>query len=139
MDTSLVTLVVDDDATTRFLTCRLLQREQVPGQVVEAGDGQQALTWLQNWCAASPSPTPILVLVDINMPVMDGVEFLHQQQALPPTYRQLLTTVVVSSSAAATDKQRVQALANAYVTKPLTAAVLHQVVQQHLTRCGLVS
>ena len=139
MDTPSLTLVVDDDETTRFLTCRLLQRAQVPGKVVEACNGQQALALLQELCASAQPPTPVLVLVDINMPVMNGLEFLRHQQALPASWRHLMTTVVVSSSAAPVDRQRAGALASAYVTKPLTQPVLHQLVQQHVASCASTS
>ncbi|MFD1871103.1 response regulator [Hymenobacter bucti] len=137
MDTSSVTLVVDDDAVARFLTCRLLRQEQVPGRVLEASNGQQALEVLQELCASTQPPLSVLVLVDINMPVMNGLEFLRQQQALPALHCQVMTTVVVSSSAAEADRERAQALASAYVTKPLTQSVLHQLVQQHLASSGL--
>ena len=139
MNTPSLTLVVDDDETTRFLTRRLLQRERMPGEVVEASNGQQALELLQELCASAQPPTPVLVLVDINMPVMNGLEFLHHQQALPTSCLQMMTTVVVSSSDAASDKQRAQTLASAYVTKPLTQPVLHQLVQQHLASYGLAN
>ena len=137
MSTPSVTLVIDDDETARFLTCRLLKREQVPGLVLEASNGQQALDLLRELCASAQPPQPVLVFVDINMPVLDGWEFLHHQQALPAGCREVMTTVVVSSSAALADKQRAAAQASAYVTKPLTQPVLHQLVQQHLASCGL--
>jgi CheY-like chemotaxis protein len=133
MGTPSVTLVVDDDETARFLTCRLLQRAQVSGLVLEAHNGQQALELLQTLCPSTQSPTPVLILVDINMPVMGGLEFLHHLQALPAPWRELMTTVVVSSSAATRDKQQANKLANAYVTKPLTQSVVHQLVQQHVS------
>lgn len=137
MNTPSVTLVVDDDETARFLTCRLLRQEQVTGKVIEASNGQQALEVLQELCALAQPPTPVLVLVDINMPIMNGLEFLYHQHALPATHRQVMTTVIVSSSSAASDKQRAHDLGSAYVTKPLTQPVLHQLMEQHLASCKL--
>ncbi len=138
MSVSSLTLVVDDDEIARFLTCRLLQQAQVPGPVLEAGNGQQALALLQELCGGAQPPRPVLVLVDINMPVMNGLEFLRHLQALPPSHRELMTTVVVSSSATAADQQRAQALASAYVTKPLTQPVLRQLLRRHLASGELV-
>jgi CheY-like chemotaxis protein len=137
MGSSSVTLVVDDDDIARFLTCRLLQQTQAPGRVLEACNGEQALVLLQELCGATQPPGPVLVLLDLNMPVMNGLEFLQHQQALPHSHRELMTTVIVSSSATAADQQRVQALASAYVTKPLTQPVLRQLMQQHVASCKL--
>ena len=139
MTASSLTLVIDDDETTRFLTCRLLQRAQVTGKVIEACNGQQALALLHELCASTQPPTPVLVLVDLNMPVMNGLEFLYHQQALPASWRYLMTTVVVSSSNAPIDTQRANGLASAYVTKPLTQPVLHQLMQQHVTNYALTN
>ena len=63
-------LIVDDSAAIRKILQRVLVQADVPlGQVVEAGDGEEALARLRE--------TPVgLILSDINMPKMDGLQFL---------------------------------------------------------------
>ena len=62
-------MVVEDDADTRALLCRNLEKDG--WAVHEAADGQQAL-------AAMREVTPELILLDLMMPVMDGFQFLHE-------------------------------------------------------------
>lgn len=67
-------LVVDDSRVIRKVARRML--EEIGFQVDEAGDGQQAL----DHCAAG---LPYFILLDWNMPVMNGLEFLKALRALP--------------------------------------------------------
>ena len=77
-------LLVDDDETTNFLHERLLDRLDVFEQVLVARNGAQALEILTQPNARFSSINPVLVLLDLNMPVMNGFEFLKAFQALPP-------------------------------------------------------
>ena len=65
-------LIVDDDASIVELLCIVLEMEGY--EVATAGDGKQAVTILQN--AAPDCPFDIL-MVDLMMPVMDGLHFMH--------------------------------------------------------------
>jgi CheY-like chemotaxis protein len=69
-------LVVDDEPDQRFLLRRIFER--AGHDVVEAGDGEAALR------SARESP-PDLVVTDIMMPVMDGVEFIRRLRSEPAT------------------------------------------------------
>ncbi|GAA0495737.1 hypothetical protein Ade02nite_18220 [Paractinoplanes deccanensis] len=69
-------LVVDDEPDLRFLHRRILSR--AGHEVIEAGDGVAALE------AVRSSP-PDLVVTDVMMPVMDGIEFIRELRADPAT------------------------------------------------------
>jgi CheY-like chemotaxis protein len=75
MDTTI--LLVDDDEPARLTLRRWLMHLQVRGLVLEAADGQQALARVEDHCRATTPPLPLLVLLDLKMPVMDGLEFLE--------------------------------------------------------------
>jgi PAS domain S-box-containing protein len=80
-------LVVDDDPEVRDMTRRILER--MGARVVEAGHGRAALDWL------AVNPPPALILLDLMMPVMDGLEFLeHIRQH--ETWSQLPVVVVTA-------------------------------------------
>ncbi len=68
-------LIVDDSSTMRKIVTRSLRQAGLDfDQILEAGDGQQALDLLQNQSVD-------IILSDINMPNMDGIEFLRQKAA----------------------------------------------------------
>lgn len=127
-------LVVDDDEVTRHTLRRWLTHLQLHGQVLEAADGQQALALVEAHCQATVPPRPLLVLLDLNMPVMDGFEFLECQQQLPITYQHAMTVVVVSAAHETTARARAQALAVEVKTKPLDITQLAELVHHYLPR-----
>lgn len=73
--TASVVLIVEDDPSTRDATRRLLEKQGL--QVAEAGNGLEGLQWLEGHQA------PMLILLDLMMPVMDGFEFLEELQRRP--------------------------------------------------------
>jgi len=73
---ALRTLIVDDSPVMRKIVARTLRQAGIViAQVIEAGNGAQALDILRH-------ETVDLVLTDVNMPVMDGLELVRQLQAL---------------------------------------------------------
>jgi CheY-like chemotaxis protein len=125
-------LVVDDDEATRLTLRRWLSHLQVRGQVLEAVDGQQALALIDEHCQATTPPLPLLVLLDLRMPVMDGLEFLEHQRQLPLAYQQAMTVIVVSAAHETTERERARALAVEVKTKPLDIKELLALLQRYL-------
>jgi CheY-like chemotaxis protein len=119
-------LLVDDDRTANFLHQLLVTTMGITGHVFVAEDGQQALTTL-----AGASAPPALILLDLNMPVLNGVDFLTRYAQLPPAIPRPVVALV-SSSDQALDQARAQHLpVDAYLTKPLTREKLQGVMQQY--------
>jgi EAL domain-containing protein (putative c-di-GMP-specific phosphodiesterase class I)/AmiR/NasT family two-component response regulator len=118
--TSLSVMVVEDHGFQRRVALRLLQELGLT-QVSEAGDGRAALAALEN----SPSP-PDVILVDLDLPEMDGIEFIGHVAA-----RKLAHAVALTSALDPALLNTVQGMARAYglrvlgvVEKPLTTAKL---------------
>ncbi len=107
-------LVVDDSAVVRKVARRILEKHGF--SVREAADGRQALD-------AVGDAMPRLVLLDRNMPVMDGIEFL---KALRAEYGPSDPTVVMCTTEAASEKimEGLEAGADEYVMKPFDEAIL---------------
>lgn len=122
-------LLVDDDPTTNFLHEQLLLSLGVTDHCLVAENGEQALALL----AEVDEPlVPALVLLDVHMPVMGGVEFLeaYVQPATPPPVIVVLTTSVHPH-----DRSRLAELSVANcITKPLTREKVNGLLQQHFQR-----
>ncbi len=92
-------LLVDDDSTTNYLNKLLLTKTmQVTQQVLIAENGQEALHTLAQTCVAASASCPALILFDLNMPVMNGREFLARYAQLPAAQRQGIVVILLTTS-----------------------------------------
>jgi two-component system, chemotaxis family, chemotaxis protein CheY len=113
-------LVIDDSRATRAILRRILQ--QLDGEVVDANDGQHGLDVL----AAEQANGGIdVVLVDWNMPVMDGLEFVRCVRA-DTSYDGLPIVMVTTEGDAEHLITAMEAGANEYAMKPFTASVIRE-------------
>lgn len=107
-------LVVDDSAVIRKVACRIL--EGLPFRTSEAEDGKQAL-------AVCESDMPDAVLVDWNMPVMDGYEFLKELRRMPAG-RTPKVVFCTTENDVAHIARAMHAGADDYVMKPFDREIL---------------
>ena len=109
--------LVDDDSIFQLLGTKALDREAVDEtQIQKALNGQQALDMLKD----PGSPRPDVILLDLNMPIMNGFEFLEAFNKLTTLEKNDRRVVVVTSSASPGDIEKAKALgAKEYLTKPL--------------------
>jgi two-component system, chemotaxis family, chemotaxis protein CheY len=107
-------MIVDDSAAIRKILQRVLIQAQVPlGRVVEAGDGVEALNALK-------SESVGLILSDINMPNMDGLQLLSALKSNPAT--KAVPVVMITTEGGSTKVMEAVSLgASGYVRKPFTA------------------
>ncbi|SHK95838.1 response regulator [Hymenobacter psychrotolerans] len=125
-------LLVDDDDTTNFLNQALLRRMAVSDAVLVATDGHQALELLQTHCAQpTASACPVLILLDMKMPRMSGVEFL-QAYARQPTRHPGAIIIMLTTTLNPKDLEQLHGQPVAgYLTKPLTRDKINQVLHAH--------
>lgn len=118
-------LIVDDSAIVRAVVKKTLGMAGVDlGDVFEAGDGEQALQQMDdNWID--------IVFADINMPVMTGIEMVHEmveRGTLPTT-----PVVIISTERSETRMQQLKAEGvSAYLNKPFTPECLTDVIDNVL-------
>ncbi|QKG58446.1 response regulator [Hymenobacter sp. BRD128] len=128
-------LLVDDDATTNYLNESLLRSLHVADQLIIAQDGLEALALLENECAAPSTSCPALILLDVNMPAMNGMEFLEAYQRLPRAHQEGIIIVVLTTSMNSTDLARLNELPIAgMASKPLTEEKINTILQLHFQR-----
>lgn len=117
-------LVADDDPVGRELIREILESQGY--QVVEAGDGASALSAIQ-------AVLPDLVLLDIQMPILDGFGVI---QALRREHRfQSLPVFALTAFAMRGDREKALASGfNDYVAKPIDVSAFRELVRQALNR-----
>lgn len=114
-------LIVEDSATTRALI-RAVIEDMGDYSTVEAGSGFEALKLL-------PTQEISLVITDVNMPDINGLELIHFIKS-NPRYGNI-PLIIVSTERSEEDKKRGMALgAMAYITKPFKAHELQEVIKQ---------
>jgi CheY-like chemotaxis protein len=128
-------LLVDDDPTTNFLNKLLLTRMGVVQQVLVAENGEQALRTLDQLCQVSESlACPLLILLDMNMPVLNGLGFLEAYAQLSLAHQQPIVIVMLTTSLHPADLARAEQLPIAgFLTKPLTQEKVANLWQQHFS------
>ncbi|MGI4738108.1 MAG: response regulator [Janthinobacterium lividum] len=124
-------LLVDDDPTTNFLHEHLLLNLGVTERCIVAENGAEALDLLAV-AEAEDEPMPSLVLLDVHMPVMDGIEFL-EAYVRPPA--RVPVIIILSSSTHPRDQSRLTGLPiGNWVSKPLTREKINDILQRHFKR-----
>jgi two-component system chemotaxis response regulator CheY len=118
-------LVVDDSRTMRRIICAALEELRDESlEVLEAGDGVEALQLLRNEKLEID-----LVLIDWNMPRLDGIGFLKQLKAISP-FRDVHVIMVTSQANRANVAEALRWGACDYVVKPFTPDVLHEKIRK---------
>jgi chemotaxis family two-component system response regulator Rcp1 len=111
-------LLVEDNEGDAHLTREALKRAKVRNRVHTTSDGLEAMQFLRREGTFAGAPRPDLILLDLNLPNMDGREVLEAIKADPAL--KPIPIVVVTSSAAEQDILKSYDLnANCYVTKPV--------------------
>ncbi|GAA4367879.1 hypothetical protein GCM10023185_40140 [Hymenobacter saemangeumensis] len=128
-------LLVDDDPRTNDLNERLLQHLGVADRYLAVNDGVEALAALEDLAAEALPSSPVLVLLDVKMPGMDGMAFVEAYQKLPEERQQAVVIVMHTASMSSVDLGRIEALPIAgLVSKPLTKEKLDTILQLHFQR-----
>lgn len=124
-------LLVEDNPDDEALTLRALRRNHILNEVVVAHDGVEALDYLlcRNAHAARPPANPQLILLDLKLPRLDGLEVLRALRSDPRT--RLQPVVILTSSREEQDILRGYELgANSYICKPVDFDQFMEAVRQ---------
>lgn len=127
-----VILLVEDNPDDQALTERALARNNIRNTVVVAKDGAEALDWLfgrGQYAGRDPAQLPALILLDLKLPKVDGLEVLRQLRADERT--RLAPVVILTSSREEQDLTQGYSLgANSYIRKPVDFAQFVEAVRQ---------
>ena len=122
-------LLVEDNPDDVELTRRAFKRSHLCNEVIVMRDGQEALDYLSGTDSEGrPNPLPVVMLLDLNMPRINGLEVLQQIRARKHT--RTMPVVVLTTS----DEQRdviesYQLGANSYIRKPVDSQEFFDAIQ----------
>lgn len=122
-------LLVEDDPGDVMITTEALEQTQLLHELHTVGDGEEALHFLLREGVYRKAPRPDLVLLDLNLPRVDGRQVLTKVKEDPDLLS--IPIVILSTSEAEEDILRSYQLhANAYVSKPVDFQAFLTVVRQ---------
>ncbi|CAN5766829.1 response regulator [soil metagenome] len=120
-------LLIEDSPTDVLIIRRALAEVQVPHRLTVIADGTEALDYLARLGQPEGNPEPHLILLDLNLPGLDGAEVLGRIKS-EPTLRALPVVVLTTSNRDEDIWQTYQAGANTYIQKPADYASYRQLV-----------
>lgn len=116
-----------------YLICSTLEDMAVADKVATVYNGKQALDFLEQNCSKDTGKEfyPAFILLDLNMPIMDGFEFLEEFQRKYAACAGKITVCILSSSSASKDQQKALGYPIAgFITKPLTEEKLIPILEK---------
>lgn len=120
-------LLVEDNPVDLDLTLRAFARRKLTNRIDVARDGQEALEWIPRWEAGEP--LPLVVLLDLKLPRVDGLEVLRRMREHPVSKD--LPIVVLTTSNEQRDVERAYSHhANSYIVKPVNFEKFMEVAAQ---------
>jgi CheY-like chemotaxis protein len=125
-------LLIDDDETTNYVNTILINKAECAEEVKSVTSGHAALEYLRSIGNDGRHPQPDLIFLDINMPVMNGWEFIEEYHQLLPEQRGQVLVWMLSTSDNPADRERAEKLgSDGFMAKPLTISKLMDVVRRY--------
>lgn len=129
-------LLIDDDEITYYLSNSLLEGMGIAEEIDYVNNGKEGINYIRKNCrleSLAEKNCPDLILLDINMPVMNGFEFLKELKTFDKDKFNKIHIVLLTSSVSPKDIEQAAKFANTlsgYITKPLTEDSVKKVLQE---------
>jgi len=125
--------LIDDDPTFNFITKLMLKKISFAEEIIDFVDAGDALSKLQQVADTERLNFPELIFLDLNMPGMDGWDFLDEYQLLPRKLVQQCKLYILTSSIDPIDKSKsldYSCVAD-FITKPLALATVNRISESN--------
>ena len=128
-------LLIDDDDVTNFMNRMVIAREKITNHIEIALNGKEAIEYLSNRPVGNESPQSMLILLDINMPVMDGWEFLQAYRDLDAVQTDQIIIFMLTTSSNPGDKIKSEKFLEiaGFMNKPLRSEALEHIIHTYFS------
>ncbi len=123
-------MLIDDDKFDNIYHERVIKKSGLADVIISKSTADAALEYLRS----GAEPKPDIIFLDINMPAVNGWEFLEEYNAIDQTMRKNATVIMLSTSETPEDAAKAKTFGFVcdFKTKPLNAAMLEDIVEKHL-------
>jgi len=131
--------LIDDDEINNFICTNILKKIDFSDEVVAFESGSEALEALNRAVeSGEDSEIPDVIFLDINMPIMNGWDFLEEYKPLKQRINKGIALFMLSSSIYQADVEKSKQYDEVvdFVTKPLNADILNEIKEQHFSTTG---
>jgi CheY-like chemotaxis protein len=122
-------LLIDDDSITNFINSSVIRNTGLGEVVKVASNGKEAIEYIKKDCSRE-SIYPDLILVDINMPGMNGYEFLKEYRNLKIKETEKTTIMVLTASISQGDIEEAEKMGVLLLTKPLRKKTIAELFEE---------
>jgi CheY-like chemotaxis protein len=125
--------VIDDDDVYQFTVKKMVQKTGVANKIISFRDGEKAILFFEEIIQKSNKDEfPDVILLDINMPIMDGWEFIENYLLLKPKIGKKILIYMVSSSVHEADLVKANSISEIsdYIVKPITRENMFEIVKK---------
>ncbi|MDP5229939.1 MAG: response regulator [Cellulophaga sp.] len=123
--------IVDDDDIYQFTLIKTLESFKLPKNIIAFADGEEAMDFMLDHLGEDHK-LPDIIFLDINMPIMDGFQFMDEYVKIKPKVGKLITIYMVSSSVDAVDIERARNISaiSDYIIKPIKKGELKSILEK---------
>ena len=127
-------MLIDDNQNDNFFHEREIKKNNLANIVIQMTSGMKALTYLRAK-KENKDPHPDLIFLDINMPDMNGWEFLQEYNKLDKELQSQAVIIMLTTSQNADDKTKAMkwSFVSDYITKPLTKDLMKGICTKYFT------
>lgn len=123
-------LILDDDRMFNMINEKIIRTSKFGEQIDVYSDAAEALTYLKKLIAVNVSQFPDVMFIDINMPLMDGWQFLDVVNKFPEDVMEKSNIYLLTSSIDPNDIERARSykIVSSMISKPLTITILENLI-----------
>jgi len=127
--------IIDDDRIFHLTSSKAIEKTALVQEILPFKNGEEALLYIQQ-NLYNPVALPELILLDINMPVLDGWGFLNEYQNLYTQLKKPITIYMTSSSSSQVDQAKAKeySTVSRYLIKPISRDFFTDILNEYLAK-----